>query len=89
MKDFSAIYDATGTFVYSHIGLGLPAIWAAISKMPVEWPWPALAVGQHGLAIAATGAAFVTAHRIWPNWAHLAAATLLSLHPFYQSLHNA
>ncbi len=87
--DFRSFYDAAGTFMYSHIGIGLPAVWAALWWLPTSVQWPVLALGQHALAITATAAIFLTAHRLWPSWWHLAGAALLSVHPFYQSMHNA
>lgn len=88
-EEFRALYDLTGTFQYSHIGIGLPALWAALAWLPVNLQWPALALIQHALAIAATAAIFLTAHRLWPSWWHLVGAALVSLHPFYQAMHNA
>ena len=87
-EKMSAFYDATGMMMYSHIGPGEPLLWALARLLPVKAQWPAFALVQHALAAGATIFAFGNLQRILPGIWNLAAAALLSLHPFYQSLHN-
>ncbi len=82
-------YNVKGTFIYSHLGAGLPFVWNLLSMLPDYWQWPVLAVFQHGLAAFALCYAFDAIYRRWPSNLHLAACALLCLLPFYQALHNS
>ena len=87
-EKMASFYDATGTMMYAHIGPGEPALWAFARLFPLTAQWPVLALLQHALAAGATIFAFGNLQRILPGIWNLGAAALLSLHPFYQSLHN-
>jgi predicted SAM-dependent methyltransferase len=88
-EKLGAFYDATGTLMYSHVGPGESALWAFARLFPLKAQWPVLALMQHALAAGATIYAFGNLQRILPGIWNLAVAALFSLHPFYQSFHNA
>jgi len=85
----ASFYDATGTMMYSHIGPGESVLWAFARLFPIKAQWPVIALLQHALAAGATIFAFGNLQRWLPGIWNLAGAALLSVHPFYQSLHNA
>jgi hypothetical protein len=80
LKNF---YDGIGTWTFSHLGPGMPFVWAILKLSPVLWRWPLLAAVQHLLAVASCWLAFVWATR--PSAISFCGAALLSVLPFYQS----
>lgn len=88
-SDLQLFYRTVGEWIFSHLGPGVPAAWLLLSKLPISWQWPALAMFQHTLAAAALIFASRTVYCLWPSPVHLVFVLLLLLLPAYQAFHNS
>lgn len=88
IESAKAVFENPQYSFYSHIGLGEPFVWYIVSKLPVDWAWPAMAAGKHALGIVGLSYLFITINRFFPSRIHVFTAAIISFLPFYQSMHN-
>ncbi len=89
IESAKAVFENPQFFLYSHVGWGEPFIWFLMSKLPLSWAWPAMAIGKHLLGAIALLYLFRTINLVYPCRIHVLTAGIISFLPFYQAMHNA
>jgi hypothetical protein len=85
----AAFYAGPGYYLYQHLSVGPSLMWGSFNSLFGRNTWSVYALIQHGIAIISLFYFLVSCRKYLRIWVLLPIAVSLTLHPFYESLHNA
>ncbi len=85
----AAYYAGPRYYLYQHISVGPSLMWGALNSLLGRNTWAGYALIQHGIAGISLFYFLISFRKYLRIWALLLIAVLLTLHPFYESMHNA